>query len=168
VTLTRALQQVTRAAGARIAYALVLLAASTFLGLAHAQTLPELGFDDPELNQRYQNLLHEVRCPQCRTETIAESNAPIAADLRREIRKQMAEGASDDEIVEFLLARYGEFVLYRPRFTPKNYALWAGPFVFLALGGLVFWRVLRVRQAQPLDLDDNDDDNDNDNDEDET
>lgn len=137
---------------------IVLLLAAGFLGLAYAQPVPELGFDDPDLNRRYQNLLHEVRCPQCRTESIAESNAPIAADLRRVIREQMANGASDEEIREFLLARYGEFVLYRPLFTPKNYALWAGPFVFFAIGGLVFWRVLRIRQAQPIDFDDDDED----------
>jgi len=141
--------------GAMHVGAVLLLVAAVF-GLAYADSLPELGFDDPELNRRYQNLLHEVRCPQCRTESIAESNAPIAADLRREIRAQMADGKSDEEIKEFLLARYGEFVLYRPLFTPKNYALWAGPFVFLVIGGLVFWRVLRVRQAQPIDFDDED------------
>src|SRR5690606_29565761 len=117
----------------------VFLLAAAILNVACADPVPELGFDDPDLNRRYQNLLHEVRCPQCRTESIAESNAPIAADLRRVIREQMANGASDEEIREFLLARYGEFVLYRPLFTPKNYALWAGPFVFFAIGGLIFW-----------------------------
>lgn len=163
--MTRALQVARLAAGnARnallvlAASALLVLAAPALLGIGSAAAadepaLVELGFDDPELNQRYQDFIHEVRCPQCRTESIAESNAPIAADLRREIRAQMAAGESNEEIVEFLLARYGEFVLYRPRFTPKNYALWAGPFVFLAIGAVVFWRVLRVRQAQPLDLD---------------
>ena len=109
------------------------------------------GFEDPALNERYRALIHEVRCPKCLNESIAESKAPVAAELRREIRRLMAEGASDDEIKTFLSSRYGEFVLYRPPMTPRTFAVWAAPFVLLALGGVVFWRVLAARAQQPLD-----------------
>jgi cytochrome c-type biogenesis protein CcmH len=113
----------------------------------------EVAFDDPVLNARYHALIREIRCPKCLNESIAESKAPVAADLRREVRRLIGEGASDDEVKTFLSDRYGEFVLYRPRLSPATWALWAGPFVFLALGGFVFWRILAARRGQPLDED---------------
>lgn len=113
----------------------------------------ESGFDDPVLDQRYRALIREVRCPKCQNESIADSGAPVAADLRREIREQIAAGASDEQVVEFLLARYGDFVLYRPQLKPTTWALYAAPFVLLLVGGVVFWRILRTRSAQPLDED---------------
>ena len=109
------------------------------------------GFDDPALEARYQALTHEIRCPKCLNESIAESKAPVAADLRREVRRLIGEGKSDDEVKRFLSERYGEFVLYRPRMTPTTFAVWAAPFLLLALGGLVFWRILAARMNQPLD-----------------
>jgi cytochrome c-type biogenesis protein CcmH len=109
------------------------------------------GFDDPGLEARYQALTHEIRCPKCLNESIAESKAPVAAELRREIRRLISEGASDDEIKTFLSERYGDFVLYRPRMTPTTFAVWAAPFVLLAVGALVFWRILAARSNQPLE-----------------
>ena len=109
------------------------------------------GFDDPGLEARYQALTHEIRCPKCLNESIAESKAPVAADLKREVRRLIGEGKSDDEVKRFLSERYGEFVLYRPRMTPTTFAVWAAPFVLLCLGGLVFWRILAARMNQPLD-----------------
>lgn len=126
-----------------------LLAMLLIAGVAASDDDPD--FADPALNQRYWSLIHEIRCPLCKNESIAESGAPIASDLRREIRRKLAEGATDAEIKDFLVQRYGDFVLYRPRFTPETYALWLGPFVFLAIGGFAFWRVLRVRRGQTLD-----------------
>jgi cytochrome c-type biogenesis protein CcmH len=111
----------------------------------------ETAFADPAMNARYLSLIREIRCPKCLNESIADSDAPVAGDLRREVRRLMSEGKSDDEIKDFLSARYGDFVLYRPRLSGANWALWAGPFVFLAVGGLVFWRILRARAAQPMD-----------------
>jgi len=111
----------------------------------------EVGFDDPALESRYQALTHEIRCPKCLNESIAESKAPVAADLRREVRRLIGEGKSDDEVKTFLSERYGDFVLYRPRMTPTTFAVWAAPFVLLGLGGLVFWRILAARMNQPLD-----------------
>jgi cytochrome c-type biogenesis protein CcmH len=111
----------------------------------------EEGFDDPALNERYRALIREIRCPKCLNESIAESKAPVASELRREVRRLMGEGASDEEIKTFLSSRYGEFVLYRPRLTPTTLAVWVAPFVLLVLGGIVFWRILTARGNQPLD-----------------
>lgn len=111
------------------------------------------GFDDPVLDARYRALTREIRCPKCLNENIAESKAPVAADLRREVRRLIAEGASDDEVKTFLSSRYGEFVLYRPRLTPTTFAVWAAPFLLLAVGGLVFWRILAARTNQVIDED---------------
>lgn len=109
------------------------------------------GFDDPVLNERYRALISEIRCPKCLNESIAESNAPVAADLRREVRRLIAEGASDEEVKTFLSSRYGEFVLYRPPVTPTTFLVWGAPFVLLAVGAVAFWRILAARTRQPLD-----------------
>jgi cytochrome c-type biogenesis protein CcmH len=129
--------------------------ASLWLGLASVALAidTEVAFDDPVLNDRYRSLIHEIRCPKCLNESIAESDAPVAADLRREVRRLIGEGASDDEVKTFLSSRYGEFVLYRPRVSPTTWALWGAPFAFLLIGGFVFWRILAVRQSQPIDED---------------
>ena len=111
----------------------------------------EIAFSDPVLNERYLGLIHEIRCPKCLNESIADSDAPVAADLRREVRRLIGDGKSDGEIKDFLSARYGDFVLYRPRVSETTWALWAGPFVFLLIGGIVFWRIVRSRLSQPLD-----------------
>lgn len=126
-----------------------LLAMLLIAGAAAADD--DVALDDPALNQRYWALIREIRCPLCKNESIAESGAPIAADLRREVKRRLVGGASDEEIKEFLVERYGDFILYRTRFTPETWALWLGPFVFLAVGGFAFWRVLRVRRGQTLD-----------------
>ena len=110
-------------------------------------------FDDPVLNQRYQTLIHEVRCLVCQNETIADSNASLAADLRREIRRMVAEGKSEQEVLDFLVARYGDFALYRPPVQPTTWALWAAPAVFVLIGVVAFARVLRRRAAANLNED---------------
>lgn len=132
--------------------ALLAFTLSLLAGAASAVDVNE-PFDDPVLNERYQTLIREIRCPKCQNETIADSNAPIAADLRRQVHQRVAAGESEEQIVEFLRSRYGDFVLYRPQLKPSTWALWAGPFIFLAIGGLVFWRILRRRASQPFDDD---------------
>jgi cytochrome c-type biogenesis protein CcmH len=111
-------------------------------------------FDDPALNDRYRAMIREVRCVKCQNQNIADSNAPIASDLRREIRRLMDEGATDQEITDFLVARYGDFVLYRPPLKPTTWVLWGAPFLLLAGGTVVFARVLKARLAQPIEDDD--------------
>lgn len=86
---------------------------------------------------RYQALIEELRCLVCQNQSIAESNAPLAADLREQVRVQIEAGRSDAEIIEFLTARYGDFVLYRPPFKLRTWLLWLGPFALLGVAALV-------------------------------
>jgi cytochrome c-type biogenesis protein CcmH len=108
-------------------------------------------FDDPEMQARYERLIAETRCVTCQNQSIKDSNAFIAADLRREIQRLMSEGKSDEEIVEFLVTRYGDFVLYRPRMAGKTMLLWIAPFAFILFAIFVFIRVLRHRMALPME-----------------
>jgi len=113
--------------------------------------------DDPVIEARLAKLSKELRCLQCQNQTLADSPAGLAADLRREIRVQMKAGKSDQEIVAFLTQRYGDFILYKPRVTFTTYLLWFGPFVLL-LGGLyVLFRYIRQRRdsipEKPLSAD---------------
>ncbi len=101
--------------------------------------------DDPELEKRVMNLSQELRCLVCQNETLADSRAGLAEDLRREIREQMKAGRSDKEIIAFLTARYGQFVLYRPPVQPTTYLLWFGPFAFLLVGLGFLYRYLKQR-----------------------
>tara|TARA_R110000782_G_scaffold39515_1_gene91690 strand:- start:466 stop:900 length:435 start_codon:yes stop_codon:yes gene_type:complete len=111
------------------------------------------GFDDPELQARYTRLIAEVRCVTCQNQSIKDSNAFIAADLRREIRRLISEGKSDAEIADFLVTRYGDFVLYRPRLSGKTLLLWIAPFLLFLIGSIAIVRVVRFRMNQPIDDD---------------
>jgi len=108
--------------------------------------------DDAALDERTKNLAHELRCLVCQNQTIADSNAPLAVDLRNEIRSQLAAGRSERDVIDFMVARYGDFVLYRPPFKAATLALWLGPFVLLAIGALIFWRRVARRKPQPARL----------------
>src|SRR6201988_5533341 len=88
--------------------------------------------DDPAIEKRLHKLSQELRCLVCQNETLADSQAGLAEDLRREIREQMKAGKSNEEIVNFLRESYGKFILFRPQVTPTTYLLWFGPFVLLA------------------------------------
>ena len=102
---------------------------------------------DPALEARARDLMKEVRCVVCQAQSIAESDAGIAEDLRRLIREEIAAGKSDDDIRDFLVARYGDFVLFKPPFRPATWILWLGPFIALALGALFLFRFLRRRPS---------------------
>ena len=110
-------------------------------------------FDDPELQARYEHIIEEVRCLKCQNQSIKDSNAFLAGDLRREIRRMLTEGKTDDEIYDFLVARYGEFALYRPRMSGKTLILWIAPILLLLAGGFVLVNILRRRMAMPIDGD---------------
>ena len=110
-------------------------------------------FEDPELQARYDKLISEVRCLKCQNQSIKDSNVFLAADLRREIRRLIEEGKTDPEIVDFLVTRYGEFALYRPRTTGKTLILWLAPFLLVLFGGFAMYRVVRHRMSMPLDDD---------------
>ena len=101
---------------------------------------------DPALEKRVATLAQELRCLVCQNQTIADSNAPLAVDLRNQIREQAAAGRSDKDILDFMVARYGDFVLYRPPLKASTLVLWAGPFLFLILGAGLLIRFLRSRR----------------------
>src|SRR5215831_11827175 len=109
--------------------------------------------DDPELEKRLTNLAKELRCLVCQNETLADSQADLAQDLRAQIREQMKAGKTDKEIITYLTDRYGQFVLYRPPVTPTTYLLWFGPFLFLLAGLAVLFRYVKRRRemiAEPV------------------
>ena len=105
-------------------------------------------FSDPALEERYQVLSAELRCPKCQNQNIADSNAPISRDLRNVLHQQLEAGASDDEILDYMVARYGEFVRYRPRFDGATAVLWLAPALLVLAGLAVALLSLRGRRRQ--------------------
>ena len=106
-------------------------------------------FPAENLDKRVAALADELRCLVCQNQTLAESNAPLAVDLRNQIREQLAQGASEGEVRDFMVARYGDFVLYKPPFKASTAALWVGPFILLAIGIWVLRRLVRRRVPAP-------------------
>ena len=131
---------------------LIVLSVLMLLPLAHA--VDEHGqLEDPVLQSRYEKLTKELRCLVCQNESIADSGAFLARDLRTQVQEMLAAGKSDDEILNFMTARYGEFVRYNPPLDGKTVLLWGAPFFMLALGVVVIWRITRRRASMPLDDD---------------
>jgi len=116
-----------------------------FIGRAFAIDTTQLA--DPALQARYESLTHELRCMQCQNQSIADSPVGLAADLRREVAEQLDAGRSDDEVREYMAARYGDFILFRPRFSARTAWLWTLPGLLLLGGGIIAWRVVRGRAA---------------------
>ena len=108
--------------------------------------------DDAALDKRVAGLAQELRCLVCQNQTLADSNAPLAVDLRNQIREQLSQGASEREVLDFMVARYGDFVLYRPPLKASTLALWIGPFLLLGLGIFLLLRRLVRRRAPELAL----------------
>ena len=106
------------------------------------------GTQDPALEQRVMRLTAELRCLVCQNQSLADSHADLAVDLKNQVRSQMRAGKSDAEIREYMVARYGDFVLYRPPLKPTTALLWSGPFVFLVAGGLALVFYLRRRRER--------------------
>ena len=112
-------------------------------------------FEDDNTRERFQQLTAELRCPKCQNQNIADSNAPIATDLRAKIHQLLMEEHTDEEILEYMIDRYGDFVLYQPRVENKTYLLWYGPAVLLLLGlSVVVW--ISRRSLGTARQDDND------------
>jgi cytochrome c-type biogenesis protein CcmH len=108
---------------------------------------------DPVLEKRVMTLAEELRCLVCQNQTLADSNAPLAQDLRNQVRERMREGKSDAEVVDFLVERYGDFVLYRPPLKATTVLLWFGPLLLLAAGfAFLIRRVMRRRQAPDVEV----------------
>ena len=141
---------------ARLFLLLLLLCVMSSFAATQVRRAPAV-MDDPAIEERLKTLSHELRCLVCQNETLADSRADLAEDLRDEIRVQMKAGKSDKEIIAFLTERYGQFILYRPQVTPTTYLLWFGPFVLLLAGLLVLFRYIKQRRdmiaEQPLSSD---------------
>jgi len=106
----------------------------------------EVARPDPVTEQRLKDLAEELRCLVCQNQTIADSNATLALDLRNQIREQIRAGRSDDQIRAYMVERYGDFVLYKPPFKASTAILWLAPAILLAIGALVFWTVVKRRR----------------------
>ena len=136
---------------------LFLLLLLSCMAFALATVAAQSAADDPAMEARLRNLSQELRCLVCQNETLADSRADLAEDLRREIREQMKAGKTDQEIIAFLTQRYGDFVLYRPPVKPTTYLLWFGPFVLLVAGLAILFRYVKQRRDsnndQPLTKD---------------
>lgn len=129
-----------------------LLVAAAMVGgaprLATAQS-SEIANPNPAVEARLKGLAHELRCLVCQNQTIADSDAPLAVDLRKQIRGMIASGKTDDDIRAYMVERYGNFVLYKPPFSAATALLWAGPFLLLLIGVAVMVRLLRRRAPAP-------------------
>lgn len=131
----------------RLAAGLLAASIAALAAGAAAKEAPEVG-DDPAVERHMMKLASELRCPKCQNVTIAESQSGISVDLRQEIRELIVKGMSDDEIKAYMVARYGDFVLYRPPVETKTIALWFGPAVILAAGLLALYLALKRRIAR--------------------
>lgn len=109
----------------------------------------EPAFQDPVQQTRYERLSRELRCLVCRSETIADSNAQLAIDLRRQLRELMAAGKSDQEIIQYMTDRYGDYVLYKPPVAPRTWLLWAAPALLVIGGGIVAVIVISRKSKLP-------------------
>jgi cytochrome c-type biogenesis protein CcmH len=133
----------------KILFATAVLMLCAQLALA-IDTAP--AFSDPAQQERYERVIRELRCLQCRSETIADSNATLASDLRRQVREMMAAGKSDQEIFQHMVERYGDYVLYKPPVAPRTWLLWGAPILLLVGGGAVAAFVI-ARKSQLPDTD---------------
>jgi cytochrome c-type biogenesis protein CcmH len=122
-----------------------LIAVAAIGGVAHGADAPPVA-PSAALDARLKQLETELRCLVCQNQTLADSNADLAGDLRREVRELALAGKNDSEIRDYLVARYGDFVLYDPPLKRITWLLWFGPFALLAGGGILWWQVLRRRQ----------------------
>jgi len=139
-----------------LALALAVTVGLAGFGGACAET-PAADLDDhsqlqnPELQVRFEHIAKELRCLQCQNESIADSNADLARDLRRQVREMLVAGKSDDAIFSFMTDRYGEFVRFAPPLSPKTALIWGAPFFMLLLGAAIVYRVVRQRSRMSLD-----------------
>ncbi len=129
--------------------AFLVLLLSLFFGPAHAADPAVFRFDDPATEARFQSITKELRCLVCQNQSLADSHAELAGDLRREVHAMIESGMDDRAIIEFLVRRYGDFVLYRPPLDARTVLLWAGPAALLALAAIGWIIALRKRGAVP-------------------
>lgn len=130
---------------ARLAKA-VLLALSLLVAGAVTAAIEVRQFDDPVLQQRYDSLAASLRCPKCANQAIGDSNSPIAGDMRERVALLLEDGRSDREIQDYMIDRFGEYVLYNPRLTDRTWLLWGLPAVLVVLGAVVIALIVRARR----------------------
>lgn len=136
-----------RRAAPRLAVVLALA-----LSAAGASALDANGqLEDPVLQGRYEHITQNLRCLVCQNESIADSNAPLAEDLRRQVREMLIGGKSDEDVFDFMTARYGDFVRYNPPLDSKTLLIWGAPFITVLIGAAVIVRVVRQRSRMPVD-----------------
>jgi cytochrome c-type biogenesis protein CcmH len=127
-------------------------AAGQMAGQAAVQAVDANGqLEDQGLQARFERITQELRCLVCQNESIADSNADLAVDLRQQVREMLIAGKSNDAIFDFMTNRYGEFVRFSPALEPKTLLIWGAPFVMLLLGGGIIYRIVRHRSRMPLD-----------------
>ena len=137
----------------KILVIIVLGVASLFVSnITYASPVETFEFQDEVTKIRFQALSKELRCPKCQNQNLADSNSPIAEDLRRELYELLQQGKADSEIVDFMVSRYGEFVLYRPRVSSLTYVLWFGPALLILIGIIVVIIILRKKPATKENL----------------
>lgn len=124
-----------------------LIAAVLLFCATAAQAVDPTQMPTPELQQRYLALTHELRCMQCQNEAIADSPVDLAADLRRQVRDMLLAGKSDEDVRNYMVSRYGEFILFRPRMSLKNLWLWLAPGALILIGAFVAVRIIKQRTA---------------------
>jgi cytochrome c-type biogenesis protein CcmH len=124
-----------------------------FSGSGQASPVDTYLFQDEVTKVRFQALNKELRCPKCQNQNLADSNSPIAADLRKEVYELLQQGKADSEIVTFMVDRYGEFVLYRPRVSQLTYVLWFGPIILILVGIFIVIMIVRRQPVAKKDLD---------------
>lgn len=142
---------------------LLMALALSLLAIAGQAKEAALASDDPALEARMLSITSELRCLVCQNQTIADSHADLAVDLRRQVREMLAKGASDREITDYMTARYGDFVLYRPPVKASTALLWFGPPALLVVGLVLLYRVLRRRSRLSADQFEPDEDTEGDN-----
>jgi cytochrome c-type biogenesis protein CcmH len=127
----------------------VALAAALVFAVAasNAEAVDPTEMPTPALQERYLGLTHELRCMQCQNESIADSPVDLAADLRRQVHDMLLAGKSDDDVRNYMVARYGEFILFRPRMSLKNAWLWLTPGVLILIGAIVAVRIIQQRSS---------------------
>lgn len=137
----------------RILFIIVMIITVHFVAdSVQASPVETFEFQDEVTKVRFQALSKELRCPKCQNQNLADSNSPIAADLRRELYELLQQGKADSEIINFMVDRYGEFVLYRPRVSSVTYILWFGPALLILIGVIVVITILRKKPATKENL----------------
>jgi cytochrome c-type biogenesis protein CcmH len=126
-----------------------LITAAFSLGVGAVDVNGQL--EDPALQTRFESIAKELRCLVCQNESIADSNADLAVDLRRQVREMLVAGKSDDDIFKYMTDRYGDFVRFAPPLNAKSFLIWGAPFIALVLGAGIVFRVARQRSRMPLD-----------------